>query len=300
MNSPDRPLLGIGLMLIAMAIIPGIDICSKMLSDKFHVFELTAARYVFHLLWLIPVMLLTRTPILKRPRNFTNQFLRGLMLAITTIFFFYGIAYNPIPNVLSLTFIAPILVTLASPIILGEKLGPRRILAAIIGFIGVLIILNPSADDVRPSLLWGLAAGVTFAAYQLVTRKMSGNDTPLTTLFWTGLIGLLIILPTLPFIWVTPNVDDLLIMFAMGFFAAFGHYFIILAFEYGEASLLAPFGYFEIVTASLASLIIFQFWPAPRTWLGIFILIAAGIYIWVRERQLALKETADIRRPSMD
>lgn len=300
MPDNERPLLGITLMLIAMCIIPGIDICGKLLSDKFHVFELTAARNLFHLFWLIPVMVLTKTPIWQKPKSLQNQFIRGTMLAITTVFFFLGIQSNPIPNVLSLTFIAPILVTLASPFILGEKLGPRRIAAATIGFIGVLIILNPDAASYHPTLLWGLAAGFTFAAYQLVTRKMSGADAPLVTLFWTGLVGLLVMLPTLPFIWVTPNLHDLILMAAMGFFGAFGHYFIILAFEYGEASLLAPFGYFEIVSASLASLLIFGFWPEWNVWIGIGILVASGVYIWLRERQLSIKETSDIRRASMD
>ncbi len=262
LSENDRPLLGIALMLVAMTIIPGIDICGKLLSDKFHVYQLTAARYFFHLLWLLPVMIVTGTPIFKRPYSWRNQFIRGAMLAITTVFFFLGIAQNPIPNVLSLTFIAPILVTLGSPFILGEKLGARRIIAAMVGFVGVLIVLNPSAAGFQPSLLWGLAAGLTFAAYQLVTRKMSGRDAPLVTLFWTGVFGLAIIAPTLPFVWVKPSSEDLLIMAAMGFFAAFGHYFIILAFEYGEASLLAPFGYFEIISATLASL---AFFPRRRS-----------------------------------
>ncbi len=287
-------------MLIAMTIVPGIDICGKLLADRIHVFELTAARYVFHLLWLIPVMLITNTPIFKLPKEPGNQFIRGAMLALTTVFFFFGIASNPIPNILALTLIAPILVTIASPFFLGEKLGMRRIIAAIIGFAGVVIILNPSTHNVKLSVLWGLAAGVSFAVYHLVTRKMSGRDTPLVTLFWTGLIGLLLMLPTLPFIWVTPTANELLIMAAMGFFAAFGHYFIILAFEYGEASMLAPFGYFEIVTASLASLFIFGYWPETRVWIGISILTASGIYIWLRERQLAFKSAREIRRASME
>ncbi len=300
MDQNDRPLFGITLMLIAMVIIPGIDICGKLLADKFHVFELTAARYIFHLIWLLPVMITTKTPVLKRPKSLNNQIIRGAMLALTTVFFFLGISTNPIPNVLALTFIAPILVTLASPFMLGEKLGPRRIAAALIGFVGVIVILNPDTDQFRYSLLWGLAAGVSFSLYQIVTRKMSGQDAPLVTLFWTGLVGLILMLPLLPFIWVTPNWHDLALMTAMGFFAAFGHYFIILAFEYGEASLLAPFGYFEIVTASLASLLVFGFWPELNVWLGIGILVASGIYIWIRERQLAMKNTQDIRRPSME
>lgn len=299
MSDIDRPLLGIGLFLIAMCIIPGIDVCGKLLTENFHVFELTAARYFFHLLWLIPVMLVTKTKILRMPKTPVNQFIRGFMLAVTTVFFFLGIAKNPVPNVLALTFVAPIVVTLASPFVLGEALGPRRIFAAIIGFVGVLIILQPQASGFQPSLLWGLAAGLTFAGYQLVTRRMSGQDAALVTLFWTGVVGLVMMLPLLPFIWVTPTPHEWLLMAAMGFFAAFGHYFIILAFEYGEASLLSPYGYFEIVTAALANWIVFQFWPENHVWLGIAILVAAGIYIWLRERKISI-EAREIRRARME
>lgn len=289
MNTPhrDRPLLGIGFMLIAMSIVPFIDICGKLLSDRFHVYELTFARYFFHILVMLPVMKLAGVPIWRRPSVWPPQIWRGVMLALTTIFFFLGIKDNPIPNVLAISFISPILVTLAAPVFLGERLGPRRLIAAIIGFGGILVILQPSGTDFKPSLLWGLATGITFAAYQILTRGLKADDNPLTTLFITGLVGAVMMIPTLPFIWRTPvHFDEWALLFGIGFFAALGHYFVLLAYRYGEAASVAPFGYFEIISATLISYAVYDFLPEANVWYGMAIIICAGLYIAYRERRL--------------
>ena len=279
-------MLGIALMVAGMLVIPALDICAKILAENFHVLEVTWSRFFFNVIWLIPLILWRREKWWRLPRHPWIQIFRGLCLLMATLFFFLCIKTNPIPNALALLFISPLVVTLLSPLVLGEKLGIRRLAATIFGFIGVLIVLRPDSADFQPSLLYALIAGISYAFYILVTRKVSTTSSPLMTLFYTGCVGMLALLPVMPMVWVTPDSSSLILMAGMGLIAAVGHFLVILSCQYAPASLVSPFNYAEIIGATLLSYVFFNYLPDSTAWTGIAIICASGIYISIRELKL--------------
>ncbi len=283
----DAPLSGISLMLAAMAVVPLMDGVAKHLSGSFPVLQVVWARYFFHLLILLPVVLWrhgANALLLRRP---WLQIVRGGFLLGSTILFFAAIAVMPIADALALVFVAPLVVTALSPLILGERVGPRRWIAVSVGFAGVLVIVRPGLGAFHPGMLLALGAGVIYAFYSLATRKLSGSAPPLVTLAYTALLGALVMTAAVPAVWTPPDTTDLLWMVLMGALAAGGHFLVIKSFEYAEASLLAPLGYSEIVMATVVGYVFFGDFPDGWTWLGVAIVIASGVYVSVRERKSA-------------
>ena len=149
---------------------------------------------------------------------------------------------------LTLAFIAPLITTALSPFILNEKVGFRRWSAVLVGFIGSLIVIRPGFLDFNLATMAGLGTGFFYGIYLIVTRKLHTSDTPLLTLLLTGVVGLTAGSFIVPLVWINPTLNQWLLLALMGLFACLGHFFLILSLRYADASKLAPFGYFEIVT----------------------------------------------------
>ncbi|MFT5657794.1 MAG: drug/metabolite transporter (DMT)-like permease [Gammaproteobacteria bacterium] len=292
----DRPMLGIMLMILGMMVIPLLDIFAKKLAVDYPVLQITWARFAFNVIWLIPLLLLQREQSWRLPRHPWIQIFRGLCLLFSTFFFFLSIKTNPIPNALALLFVSPLIVTLLSPLILGEKFGLKRFVATLCGFCGVLIVLQPSSDAFQPTLLYALIAGFSYALYILATRKVSTSSSPLMTLFYTAMVGTLAISPWIPAIWVTPDSEAIFSFAAIGLIAATGHFLVILACQYAAASIVSPFNYTEIIGATLLSYLVFDYLPDLVAWLGIAIICASGIYISLREIKQQRVKPAALRR----
>lgn len=284
-TSPQGTVLtGIVLMLLSMSIVPVMDGLAKELSARYSVLLIVWARYFFHLMYLLPVVLYRYGPSSLKPRYPLLQILRGGLLLSSTILFFAAIAQMPIADALALVFISPILVTALSPFLLGEHVGIRRWAAVSVGFIGALIIVRPGLVAIDTGTLLALGAGVLYALYIIATRKLSGSAPPLVTLTYTALLGAIAMSLVVPFQWITPSPVDFSLMAAMGGCAAIGHYLLIKAFEYAPASVLAPFGYTEIVMATVVGFIGFGDFPDNWVWFGVAVIISSGIYISLRER----------------
>jgi len=285
MNQPshDRPMLGIGLMIMGMMVIPIMDILAKTLAAQYPVLQITWGRFIFNVIWLIPFLIWRKEKWWVVPKHPWIQIFRGLCLLSSTFFFFLSIKSNPIPNALALLFVSPLIVTLLSPFILGETFGLRRLLATLFGFAGVLIVLQPNSDEFQPSLLYALIAGMSYALYILVTRKVSTSSSPLMTLFYTAVVGSVAITPWVSLVWVPVDSEAILMFAAIGMIAATGHFLLILSCQYAPASLVAPFNYTEIIVATMLSYLFFDYLPNAVVWLGISIICVSGIYISLRE-----------------
>ena len=293
----DRQLLsGIGMMLLAMTIVPMMDATAKYISDDFDTFQITWARYFFHSLFLLPLVFWRYGRKALSSRRPSMQLLRGSMLAASTWLFFAAISTMPLADAIATIFIYPFIVTALSPIVLGEAVGLRRWIAVAVGFAGALIVIRPTGSVMNEGVFYALAAGTVFAGYSLFTRKLAGLDPPLITLTFTGLIGAIGASVFLPFVWVTPQLGDWPLLAFIGLCAACGHYLIILAYERVRAATLAPFGYFEIVTATLLGFLVFGDLPDRYTWIGIAIIVASGIYISYRERVRNISAAAPKQR----
>jgi len=282
---PDAsPRAGILLMIAAMLVVPLMDGVAKHLSASFPVVQVVWARYFFHLVILLPVVLWRHgvdALVLRRP---ALQIARGGFLLGSTIFFFAAIALMPIADALALVFVAPLMVTALSPLVLKEQVGIRRWAAVSVGFVGVMVIVRPGFSTFHWGMVLALSAGATYARYSLATRKLSGSAPPLVTLAYTALLGALCMSAVVPFFWIPPDPTGLAWMILLGLIAAGAHFLIIKAFEHAEASLLAPLGYGEIFMATVVGYFAFGDFPDPWTWLGITIVIGSGVYVSLRER----------------
>ena len=269
--------------LLAWVMLPIMDGFAKYLSADLPVLQITWARYFFTVAFTLPIMFFFFRENLVWTDKPKLQFIRGLILLTANICFFYAISIIPLAKALTLAFVAPLIVTAFSPIFLGERVGYRRWSAVIIGFIGSLVVMRPGFVEINLASLAALGTGIMYGFYLIITRKLSTSDSPLLTLLLTGVVGAIIISLIMPFVWVKPTFNQWSMMAAIGIFASVGHLFIILSLKYADASKLAPFSYFEIVTNIIIGYYFFGDFPDNSTFLGLFIIVFSGIYISRRE-----------------
>ena len=269
--------------LLAWVMLPIMDGFAKYLSSDLPVLQITWARYFFTVAFTLPIMFFFFRKNLVWTDKPKLQLIRGLILLTANVCFFYSISIISLAKALTLAFIAPLIVTAFSPIFLGEKVGFRRWSAVIIGFIGSMVVIRPGFVEINLASLAALGTGVMYGFYLIITRKLSSSDNPLLTLLLTGVVGAIIISFVMTFVWIKPTLNQWSMMAAIGIFACVGHLFIILSLKYADASKLAPFSYFEIVTNIIIGYYFFSDFPDKWTFLGLFIIILSGIYISRRE-----------------
>ena len=269
--------------LLAWVMLPIMDGFAKYLSADLPVLQITWARYFFTVVFTFPLMFFFFKKYLVWTDKPKLQLIRGLILLTANISFFYSISVISLPKALTLAFVAPLVVTAFSPFFLGESVGYRRWTAVIIGFIGSLVVIRPGFVEINLASLAALGTGIMYGFYLIITRKLSTSDNPLLTLLLTGVVGAIIATTFMPFVWVSPTFNQWSIMAAIGLFACIGHLFIILSLKYADASKLAPFSYFEIVTNIIIAYYFFGDFPDSWTFLGLFIIVFSGIYISRRE-----------------
>ena len=270
--------------LLAWAILPFMDTIAKYLSSELSFFQITWARYFFTVLFTLPFMFFFFRKNLTWSTQPKLQIFRGLTLLFANILFFYSISIISMAKALTLAFVAPLITTALSPIFLGEKVGVRRWSAVIIGFVGSLIVIQPGFIEFNLASISALGTGFFYGIYLVITRKLHSSDSPLLTLLLTGVVGAVLASFFVPVVWINPTFNQWSLLALMGIFACLGHLFLILSLKYADASKLAPFGYFEIVTNVILGYYFFGDFPHYWTWVGLAIIVCSGIYISLRER----------------
>jgi drug/metabolite transporter (DMT)-like permease len=270
--------------LLAWAILPFMDTIAKFLSSDLSFFQITWARYFFTVVFTLPIMFFFFRDNLKWTTEPKLQLFRGLLLFCANILFFYSISIISMAKALTLAFVAPLITTALSPIFLGEKVGLRRWSAVIIGFIGSMIVIRPGFIEFNLATFAALGTGFFYGIYLIVTRKLHNSDSPLLTLLLTGIVGAIFASFYVPVVWIPLSLNQWLLLALMGVFACLGHFFLILSLKYADASKLAPFSYFEIVTNVTLGYYFFNDFPDYLTWLGLSIIVISGVYISFRER----------------
>ena len=276
------------LNLSAWTMLPIMDGFAKYLSTTLPVLQITWSRYFFTVVIVLPVMLIFFRKNLTWTEKPKLQLIRGLILFFANVLFFYSISIISLAKALTLAFIAPLIVTALSPVLLGEKVGFRRWAAVVTGFIGSLVVIRPGFVELNLASIAALGTGVLYGFYLIITRKLHDVDNPLLTLLLTGIVGVILGTMIIPTVWVQPTITEWYMMFAIGFFASIGHLFLILSLKYADASKLAPFSYFEIVTNIIIGYYFFSHFPDSWTFFGLFIIILSGIYILRREKQIKI------------
>ena len=271
------------LNLCGWLLLPFMDGIAKYLSTDLHFLQVVWGRYFFMLLISIPTALIFFRYELKFPNSLPVQLWRSFFLFLSTILFFYAITSISLAEALTLSFVSPIIVTILSIFYLEEKVGLHRWIAVIVGFCGVLVIIRPGFIDFNLASFSALAAGFSYAFYIIYTRKLSFTDSAIVTLIFTGTVGFLIISLLVPFFWSNLNILQILFLILLAAIGTLGHFLIILSLRLGEASKLAPLGYFEITTNILVGYVFFDDLPDLWIYLGLFLIVISGLYIFMRE-----------------
>jgi drug/metabolite transporter (DMT)-like permease len=278
-------LTGIALMCGAVGCFSFLDASAKYLGRHVDVLEVVWARYTFgFVLALIVSNPLTRPGLLRTTRPGLQIGRSALLLGSTTLNFF-AIRYLQLDQALAITFSTPFFVAALSGPILGEWVGPRRWAAIAVGFLGVLVVARPGLNAVHPAALLSAAGALCYAAYALTTRILARSDSNQTTLFYSNLVGAVVMLPVVVAVWTTP--DSVLIgalMLAAGALASIGHYLLIMAHRLAPAAVLSPFIYSQLAWTIALGYLVFADVPNRWTLAGAGIVVASGLYLLHRER----------------
>ncbi len=284
---------GILLMMLSGFLFVVMDATAKYLSSEYPVAQIVWARYVFHLLTLPMIVGRGSWLAVVRTRRLGLQLLRSLLLLGATFFFFLAVKYIPLATATSIGFVGPLFVTALSVPLLGEKVGPRRWAAVVFGFGAVLVIIRPGAEVLHWAVVLPLLVAACFAFYQITTRILSRSDGSITTLFYSGTVGAVVMTLLLPFQeWQAPTAGGWAIMACLGLTGSIGHLVMIRAFTVAPASSLAPFSYLQLVWATLLGFAAFADLPDLWTLIGALMLAASGLYVLYRERRLRGQEDA--------
>ena len=285
---------GILLILAAVTLFVAMDTLGKYLGRDYPIWQVVWARYAFHLALMSPLLAMGRVTI--RTGRPGVQVFRSLMLVSVTFLFYTSVQFMPLATANAIGFLAPLLVTALSVPLLGERVGPRRWAAVVAGFLGVVVIIRPNAD-MDPAMLLPLGVAVCFALYHLSTRMLSHTDRPLTTLFWTAVVGLIVSTSMLPFDWRTPDAGGWALLASLGALGCVSHLLMIKAYSYAPASVMAPFTYTQLVWAIPAGFLVFGDLPDAWALAGATVIVGSGLYVWHREATLARarRRTAEAR-----
>lgn len=285
---------GMLFMVVAMLVVPGMDALAKLLTDTLSPGLITLARFLFQTLLLLPLMLVLRRPL--GTRRLGLHAVRGSLIALATLLIFWAFQYLPLANAIAIFFVEPLLLTLLSALFLHEKVGPRRLTAVAVGLVGALIVIRPNWQAFGWAAVLPLGTAVCFAGYLALTRHAAAEEEALSMQFWVGLCATLVLVVALAvgslldvsLLAVSmPVMADWPLLVGVGAFSTVSHVLIAVAFRRASASLLAPFQYLEIVSATLLGYLVFGDFPDALTWVGTVIIIGAGLYVFFRERQLS-------------
>lgn len=283
----EHPIKGIALICLAVLLFASHDTLSKYLSAFYPIVMVVWARYVVHTLLMLVVFVprsgfsaVVRT---KRPGL---QLLRALCLIGTSLLFTTGLRYIPLAEATAVNFLAPLLVTALSVPFLGERVSRAQWLAVLTGFVGVLIVVRPGGALFTPAILLPLGSALCFGFYQLLTRKLSGIDSPTTSNFLTGIFNSLIMSALLPFFWSTPTFIHGLFMIGLGTCGMLGHMLLTQAFRHAAPAMLAPFSYGQILFAGLYGYLIFSHTPDHYALIGIAVICLSGLAVaWAQRKR---------------
>lgn len=292
----DRRLLGITLMVSALFCYTLIDSCAKlMVQAGLPAMEVVFVRYAGQFLLVLVLFLPREGRGLARTRNLKLEIGRGLFLLGSTVCNFIAVIYLPLTITSAISFTMPLILCALSIPLLRETVGWRRWLAIAIGFVGVMIIVRPGTEAFHPAVFLSFGTAIFSALYNLSTRGLAGVDSTSTQQFFAAGVATLCIAPFSFGGWLWPQDPLIWLCFGLiGVFALIGHLFVTTAHRYAPASVLAPFGYLQIIFMTASSWVVFS--QPPNVWIfvGAPIVIGSGLYIWLRERQLARSVVTEV------
>ena len=301
--SPLTPLTkGILLILCCSATFATLDTIAAYMRQWYPAMQVAWFRYTFHALAVLVVAVPFMGKRLFKVSRPLWQVIRGVLLLTCTLLTFTALGFMQVAEFTALAFVTPLVVTMLAGPVLKERVTPLAWVAVCTGFVGVLIVVRPGAGALGWAALLPIVMSFFNGGFQIFTRKYAAHDDPVSTLFYTGLVGAIgcsVFLPLLsisvPANWVAPQSAHLPLLVLMGLIAAAGHYLIILAFRLAPASTLAPMTYSQMAFAVFTGWLVFNKLPDSFTILGMVVIALAGLFAAWEHRRVArkVKESKD-------
>lgn len=301
-----RTTAGIVFMIAGVMLVPILDAIAKYLSSALTPGQIALFRFAIQSVILMSI--LTARGQLAWPRAQAGWLaLAGVFVAGAVGSLNWAVAELPLATAISIFFVEPLLLTLIAALVLGEKIGPRRLGAIAAGLIGALIVIRPNWAGFGPAILLPISAAIFFACYVTTIRGLSSRLGGLHMQAWSGMMAAVVLavanvfgtwaaVPIFTFApvpgWAWPY------LLASGAIAALAHMMFAMAFRRAQAGALAPFQYLEIVGATTLGYFVFGHFPDALTWLGTALILSAGLYVFYRERQAVRGVTASTQRPA--
>jgi len=278
-----------------MVLLPGQDIIAKYVSDTVSAGALSWARFLLQSLFMLPFILYFQGARGLVPNRLWPNVLRGALIATSSTLFFAAIAVMPVADAIAIFFIEPFILTILSAVVDKEHVGWRRRIAVTTGFIGVLIVVQPSWAVFGPISIVPALGGAIFAVYVILNRRLTAYDTPATMQFTAGLSALLVMTICLAggSAFDLPGLEPTAVgarevgwLLLMGVFGTTGHLLFVQASRLAPSSLIAPMQYVEIVCAAILGYLVFGDFPTLVKWIGIAIIVGSGAYVFWRESRV--------------
>ena len=287
--TPDRPARGIALMIAGMAVLSTLDAVGKFATETYPVSQVLFLRFAIFLAFALAVA--ARKGGLRatlRSENPRLQVFRSLLLALEMWLFVFVISKLPLADVHAVAAVSPLVATALAVPLLGERVGPWRWAAVLMGFVGTLVVIRPGVGVFEPLTVLPLVAACAWAWYQVLVRKLR-RDPPETTLLYTAIVGFLVWGLSVPFAWQPPDTEGWLLLGAIGLLGIGAHGLLILALSAAPSALLQPFNYTVLIWATLWGWVGFGAFPDGWTITGAAIVVASGLFaIWREHRRRPL------------
>ena len=300
----QRPFVALGFLALGMGVIPLNDAFIKLMSDRLPLAEIVLVRGVLALL-IMAMFSRGISSMLELPRrDFWQFFGRGMCLVVAMAFYFIPLGSLSLPTVISIFFVSPLLITLLSVPLLGERIGVHRILSVCMGLAGVLLIIRPGTADFRAESVIVFGAALAYALFQIWTRRLKavGNLSAMVSVQQVCYIAATVPVLLVNFIWPRPPSDNVSLDFMLRapampeaqdmLFLGFCTMAVLFlsvassnAYRSVEASIVAPFEYTAIPFAVIWGILIWKEWPDTLSWAGMGLILAGGLYTVYRERQ---------------
>lgn len=298
LSRSSRPLLGIGLKVTATFAFTLMAAIARHLGETIPVGQIVFFRSAFAFVPIAIFMLVAGHGLsslaTKRPLSHARRAFTGIFAMFT---YFGALTYLPIADVTAIGFASPLAVVALAALMLGERVHLYRWSAVAIGFVGVLIMISPHLSDSAGTSAIGIGLAITNAALVAFTmifiRMMSGTESALAIAFYFQLTCSVASLLTLPFAWVTPTMEQFALLVMLGVLGGIGQLFMTNSYRFAQASTLANFEYAAMIWAIFFGWLFFAELPAAAVYVGAAIVIASGLFIVWRERQLGLREPTE-------
>lgn len=293
---------GIALLLAATAAFGIQDVLTKIVVQSNPVFQVVMIRFwAFALfsLWMVQRRgSLGKAFASALPRW---QIARGVLLVVDIWLFTEALRTVPLGDLSAISMTYPLMVTLFAVLFLGERVGVFRAGAVIAGFVGALVILRPGFATIEIGVIYGLLGSAAYALYLVFTRKVAAVDSTTTSIFYVGVVGLVMTTAVGVFHWQPMTLENALMLSGVCLTTCVAHGLVMASMRYAPASLLQPFNYFSLPWAVTLGYLVFGTMIEGFALLGAIIIVAAGLVVMWRERHMAIKarlSPASPTRPS--